>query len=64
MLRDAFLLALSLGCCVLVCASCAANPEITDPAEAAKDPDFKIQGEYVGEGTWLGRRHRSKSAHR
>ncbi len=27
-------------------------PETTDPAEAAKDPDFKIQGEYVGEGTW------------
>jgi hypothetical protein len=33
-------------------AVCAPNPEITDPAEAAKDPDFKIQGEYVGEGTW------------
>ena len=28
------------------------RPEIIDPAEAAKDPDFKIQGEYVGEGTW------------
>ncbi len=27
--------------------------EITDPAMAANDPDFKIQGEYVGEGTWL-----------
>ena len=26
------------------------NSEITDPAEAAKDPDFNIQGEYVGEG--------------
>ncbi|NLF06974.1 MAG: DUF1080 domain-containing protein, partial [Pirellulaceae bacterium] len=26
--------------------------EITDPTEAAKDPDFAVQGEYVGEGTW------------
>jgi hypothetical protein len=30
-----------------------ASPEYTDPAEAAKDPDFSIQGEYVGEGTWV-----------
>jgi len=27
--------------------------EIIDPAEAAKDPDFNFQGEYVGEGIWL-----------
>jgi hypothetical protein len=27
--------------------------EIIDPAEAAKDSDFSIQGEYVGDGTWL-----------
>jgi hypothetical protein len=27
--------------------------EIADPAEAQKDPDFNIQGEYVGEGVWL-----------
>jgi hypothetical protein len=30
-----------------------ASGEIADAAEAAKDPDFLIQGEYVGEGTWL-----------
>jgi hypothetical protein len=35
----------------LVGAVYAALPEITDPAEAAKDPDFLIQGEYVGTGT-------------
>jgi hypothetical protein len=28
-------------------------PEITDPAEAMKAPDFLIQGEYLGDGTWL-----------
>ncbi len=32
---------------------CAAHgPEVIDPAEAEKDPDFAIQGEYVGEGVW------------
>ena len=39
---------------------CQRNPEIIDPAEAAKDPDFKIQGEYVGEGTWSDGEPRSK----
>jgi hypothetical protein len=29
----------------------AALPEITDPVEAAKDPDFLVQGEYLGSGT-------------
>lgn len=35
--------------------ACAAerHREITDPAEAAKEPDFAVQGEYIGEGTWL-----------
>ena len=23
------------------------------PAEAAKEPDFAVQGEYIGKGTWL-----------
>lgn len=32
----------------------AQGSEIIDPAEAAKDPDFTIQGEYVGEGNWDG----------
>ncbi len=27
------------------------EPEIIDPAEAMKDPDFRIQGEYLGQGT-------------
>jgi len=38
--------------CGLGCTVCAQILEITDPAEAAKDPDFKIQGEYIGEGIW------------
>jgi len=29
-------------------------PETTDPAEARKDPDFAIQGEYIGYGTLQG----------
>jgi hypothetical protein len=52
--RTAFLLMASLVFCGLACTACAASPEITDPAEAMKDPDFGIQGEYVGEGTWSG----------
>ena len=31
--------------------SCNVNAvEITDPEEAQKDPDFLVQGEYLGEG--------------
>jgi hypothetical protein len=34
-----------------IAGSCKVNAvEITDPAEAKKDPDFLIQGEYLGEG--------------
>ena len=56
MLRTTLLLGLSLVLCGFTCTAFARTPlpEITDPAEAAKDPDFKIQGEYVGEGTWSG----------
>src|SRR5664279_1738927 len=52
--RTTSLIALSLLLCGFVCTACAKNPEITDPAEAQKDPDFKIQGEYIGEGTSQG----------
>jgi hypothetical protein len=48
------LLGVLLVLCLFTCTACARTPETTDPAEAAKDPDFKIQGEYVGEGTWSG----------
>ena len=53
--RTISLLAVLVFLCGLTCTACAKTPirEIIDPAEAAKDPDFKIQGEYVGEGTWL-----------
>jgi hypothetical protein len=44
------LLVFSVLLCGFACTACARNPEITDPAKAAKDPDFKIQGEYLGEG--------------
>jgi len=53
MIRHIPQLFLSLLCYGFACAACAKNPEITDPAEAAKDPDFAIQGEYVGQGAWL-----------
>lgn len=36
------------------CQAAGPGPEIIDPAEAAKDPDFAIQGEYLGEGTLTG----------
>jgi len=39
--------------CLARAAEHEASTEITDPAEAAKDPDFLIQGEYAGDGTWL-----------
>lgn len=55
MSRSLLRFVLSLASCLFVCTACHAQvPEITDPAEAAKDPDFKIQGEYVGEGAWEG----------
>jgi len=40
--------------CGVACSARAKHPEITDPAEAAQDPDFAIQGEYFGEGVWEG----------
>ena len=40
--------------CGFARAACAMNDEITDPAVAAKDPNFAVQGEYVGEGKWEG----------
>ena len=48
--RTSFLFVFSFVLCGFVCTACARNPEIIDPAEAAKDPDFKIQGEYLSEG--------------
>ena len=52
--RIMFPLVASLVFCGFLCTACAAAPETTDPAEAMKDPDFAIQGEYVGQGTWPG----------
>ena len=60
MLRRTALLTLSVAICGFACHACARGPEgpeITDPAEAAKDPDFLIQGEYLGNGTWLDGEH-------
>ena len=50
MSRLMWLFAFSFILCGLCCTACAQNPEITDPAEAAKDPDFAVQGEYLSEG--------------
>jgi hypothetical protein len=44
-LATVFLTAISAGQLL------AQGPEIIDPAEAAKDPDFSIQGEYLGQGS-------------
>lgn len=38
-----------LCCCV---AQAARGPELIDPEEARADPDFAVQGEYVGEGVF------------
>ena len=52
MSRTMLLFVFSFVFCGLACTACARNPEITDPAEVAKDRDYKTQGEYLGEGTW------------
>jgi len=52
--RTFFLLVIFFAWCGFACTACSKPVEITDPAEAAKDPDFKIQGEYVGKGAWGG----------
>jgi hypothetical protein len=41
---------------MVTCCALAKGPEIIDPAEAAKDPDFAIQGEYLGEATMGGQK--------
>jgi len=51
MLRTAYLMMFLLIVCGLACTAATTAVEITDPQEAAADPDFSIQGEYVGEGT-------------
>jgi hypothetical protein len=56
MLRKLAWLTLSVAFCGFACpvfANDSKIPEIIDLAEAAKDPDFAIQGEYVGDGTWI-----------
>jgi hypothetical protein len=54
MLRSISRIGLLVVLCGFVCTACAREAEITDPAQAQKDPDFAIQGEYQGEGTWAG----------
>jgi len=49
MFRAAHLLLIPLVVCSLACT--ATSKEIIDPEEAKADPDFAIQGEYVGEYT-------------
>ena len=51
--RTLILLMLSFLPCGFASAAGERPREIIDPAEAAKDPDFAVQGEYVGEGVWL-----------
>ncbi len=50
--RTLILLMLSLMPCGFACAAGDRPREIADPAEAVKDFDFAVQGEYIGEGLW------------
>jgi hypothetical protein len=52
MLRPISVLILFSVLCGFLCTACAREAEIVDPAAAQKDPDFPIQGEYQGDGTW------------
>lgn len=54
MMRSVSFLAMLLLVSGMACAAGNAGPEIIDPAEAAKDADFGVQGEYQGEGTLAG----------
>jgi hypothetical protein len=49
MFRKMLLLAFSLVFCVAACYAAPKPNEITDPEQAKADPDFAIQGEYLGE---------------
>jgi hypothetical protein len=51
MARKVYLLLIPVAVCSLAAAAAAAaeKREITDPAEAKADPDFSVQGEYLGE---------------
>jgi len=48
MSRTAYLMMILLVVCGLACTAAAKPKEISDPEEAKADPDFSIQGEYVG----------------
>lgn len=52
MIQRVCFLSILLTAAMLASCALAKGPEIIDPAEAAKDPDFAIQGEYLGEGTF------------
>ena len=49
--------------CMMCVASVAMGQEIIVPEEAAKDPDFAFQGEFVGNGTWPGGKSGPIGAH-
>jgi hypothetical protein len=56
MVRNLHYVWLSLVIGGMTASTCYAPPpigeiEVTDPKEALKDPDFSVQGEYLGEGT-------------
>lgn len=50
-IRAYWLLPLLMGVGLACDAAPKKYPETTDPAEASKDPDFRVQGEYLGSGT-------------
>ena len=50
MLRTPHYLLIAVAVAVLALTATVGAKEITDPKEAAADPDFAIQGEYIGDG--------------
>lgn len=54
MIRGLSFLSMLLLSFSVACGAGPKGPEIIDPAEAAKDPDFAVQGEYLGSGALCG----------
>jgi len=50
MVRTAHFSLMMMLIAMLACSVSAARQEVTDPEEAKADPDFAVQGEYLGEG--------------
>ena len=61
-MRRASIVLIPVVICGVACSAAARPKEVIDPAEAAADPDFAVQGEYVGTGAWPGSEKQEKIA--